>query len=260
MQSTIHTTDTQPTAVVIGAEVDEDANYRTVSVLALVSLGLALLSPLVFFGPLLMIFPIASAVLGLLALRQIATSDGALIGRAAALVGIAVSVAGITAGFTRTELSQYLLSRQARTTALEWLSLLQQGDAEQAFLLMSTSSQRPPHAHPGAPTEQPAESPLDIFRASPVVHFMLEHAGSAPVQYDGDTAYELFTTGEARIQQQYSVSVPPVDGNGTTSTLNIVVLRSRGYAGGPFQWRISSATSDDLPVEPHEHSHAGHVH
>lgn len=260
MQSTVPTSDTPPSTLAIGAEIDDDAAYRTISILALVSLGLGLISPLVFFAPLLLVLPIAGAVLGLLAVRRIATSDSALIGRAAALVGIALSVASISAAITRGELSQYLLSRQARATALEWFALLQQGDAEQAFQLMSTSRQRPSIAPPDAPAEQPAASPLDEFRAGPVVHFMLDHAKTAAVRYDHEVASELFPTGEARVQQQYSVGVPPPNGDGTSSTVDLVLQRSRGPAGGPFEWQISSATSNDIHVEPHDRDHAGQVH
>ncbi len=153
MQSTIHTSDRPPSTVVIGAKSDEDAAYRTVSILALVSLALGLVSPLAFFAPLLMVLPITGAILGLLAVRRIATSDGALIGRTAALAGLVLSVASITAASTRTQLTQYLLSRQARATAVEWFTLLQHGNVEQAFQLMTSSRQRPAQPHPGDPTE-----------------------------------------------------------------------------------------------------------
>lgn len=258
MQTTIHSNDAPPSAKLIGAESDADADYRTVSTLALVSLGLGLVSPLVYFGLLLMVLPIAGAVLGLLAIRRIATSDGALIGRAAALVGIAVSVASIAAAMTRTEVSQFLLSRQARATSVEWFSLLRQGNPDQALQLMTNNYQRPPQALPGAPVEKPAASPLDEFRANPVVHFLLEHAQTAPVEYLGDVVYDLFPSGEARVEQQFSVGVPPRVGDRTSSVVNLVLLRSRASGGGPFEWRISTATSDDVPVEPHDH--AEHVH
>jgi hypothetical protein len=266
VQSTTHTSSTPPSTVVIGADDDDSAQYRTISVLSLVSLAFGLASPLAFFGPLLMVLPIAGAVLALLAVRRIALSDGTLIGRTAALLALALSVASITAAFTRVELSHYLLSRQARATALEWFTLLQQGETEQASQLMSNSRQRPAPANPDNPNAAPATSPLDEFRAGPVVHFMLEHARSAPVRYDRSVAIDLFTTGEARIQQQYSVGVPPTNGDGTVSMIDLVLQRSRGAGGGPFEWLVSSATSDDVPTEPHEHDHdhghdhAGHVH
>lgn len=258
MPSTIHTSDNPPSTVVIGAEEDDSAAYRTISVLALVGLALGLAAPLAFFAPLLMVLPIAGAVLGLLALHRIATSDGALMGRAAALAGIALSVASLTAAWTRVELSQYLLSRQARSTALEWFTLLQQGEVEQAFQLMNNSRQRPAPVNPDDPNSKPATSPIDDFRATPVVHFMLDHAQTAPVRYDRDVTIDMFAAGEARIQQQYSVDVPPVDGNGAASTIDVVLVRTR--SGGPYEWLISSAASDDVPTAPHDHDHAGHAH
>ena len=57
-----------------------------------------------------------------------------------------------------------------------------------------------------------------------------------------------------------------VGGDGTVSMVDLVLQRSRGAGGGPFEWLVSSATSDDVPTEPHEHDHghnhdhAGHAH
>ena len=103
MQSTIHTTST-PSAVVIGA--DEDAAYRTLSILSVVSLILGVAAPLAFFAPLLLVIPLAGIATALLAIRHIALSEGALMGRAAALVGLVLSVGCISAAFTRTALTE----------------------------------------------------------------------------------------------------------------------------------------------------------
>jgi hypothetical protein len=175
-------------------------------------------------------------------------------------VGIALSVASLTAAFTRVELSQFMLSRQARSAALEWFALLQKGEVDQAFQMMGSSRQRPAPVNPNDPTAKPATSPLEDFRAGPVVHFMLEHAQAAPVRHDRDVAIDMLPNGEARIQQQYSVGVPPTGGNGTTSSIDMVLFRSRSSSGGPYEWLISNATSDDVPTQPHEHDHAGHAH
>jgi hypothetical protein len=80
-----------PSMAVIGA--DEDTVYRTLSVMSLISLCLGLAAPLCLVAPLLYAIPIAGTAVALVALRQIATSDGALIGRKAALVALALCVA-----------------------------------------------------------------------------------------------------------------------------------------------------------------------
>jgi hypothetical protein len=256
--STQPATDSRQTAVV---GLDEDSNYRTPSVLAIVSLIVGLSAPLVFFAPLLMAIPIAGVVLAFMAIRQINTSEGTLIGLKAAHLALAISVACIAAAFVRTSLTQELLSRQARTTACEWIALLQSGDAEKAFQLTSASRQSAPKAPPGSPEEsaQPQVAPLDAFRADPVVHFLLEQAHDAPAEYVRDEAFDLAATSNARIQQLYKVAVPASEGLSPDTTIEVILQRVRGYAGSPAEWQVAAYQSKDLPAGSTD-GHAGHVH
>jgi hypothetical protein len=262
VQTSVHPTAATPSAVVIGA--DEDAAYRTMSSLSIVGLVLGLAAPLTMFAPLLMVIPIAGVAVALLAIRRIALSEGTLIGRTAALIGLALSIASISAAFTRTELTQVILSRQARATAREWFDHLQAGQADQALLLMSLSRQSPPSTEPGeAPGGEPkaAPTPLESLRADPVAHFLLDHAAGAPVEFVRDTSLELFPSGEAQIQQEYSVGVPSETRDAPTTSVELVLQRSRGSNAAPSEWLVSAAKSDDLAVhaDAHEHS-ADHVH
>ena len=105
MQTSIHPTAATPSAVVIGA--DEDAAYRTMSMLVDRRPGARARCATRDVRP---------AADGdshrghrswrLLAIRRIALSEGTLIGRTAALIGLALSIASISAAFTRTELTQ----------------------------------------------------------------------------------------------------------------------------------------------------------
>ncbi len=76
--SNLHTTAMSPPAAVVGAE--DEAPYRTMSVLSIVGLVLGVAAPLAMFAPLLFAIPIAGAAVSLLALRRIALSEGRLSG------------------------------------------------------------------------------------------------------------------------------------------------------------------------------------
>jgi hypothetical protein len=249
-------------AVVIG--MDDEADYRTISVLALVSLVLGLTAPLCLMAPLLFALPIAGVALALLAIRRIAVSDGALIGRAAAMIGLALSIASMTAAYTHTTLVQELLSWQSRAVALEWIALLQAGKTEQAFEQTVASKQGPPPPAPaGAPeaTAQPQVPPIDTFRQDPVVQFLLDHAQGASVRYVRDEAFDPGVRGDASIQQQFVIGAPKATAGGGTTSIQLIMKRSRGYNGARAQWLVSAYKSDDVASHPSEHDHsAAHNH
>ncbi len=257
MEPSAHTTAATHSAVVIG--MDDEAGYRTVSSLALVSLVFGLAAPLCLMAPLLFAFPIAGAVLALLAIRRITVSDGALIGRAAAMIGLALSIASMTAAFTHTTLAQELLSRQARATALEWIALLQAGEVEPAFEQTVASKQgSPPPPPAGAPeaAAEPQVPPMDTFRADPIVHFLLAHAQGAPVRYVQDEAFDPGVRGDASVQQQFEIGASEESAGASTTSIQLIMKRSPGYNGSRSQWLVSAYKSDDISPHPPEHDHS----
>lgn len=247
-------------AAVVG--LDEDSNYRTPSVLAIVSLFLGIVAPVALFAPLLLVIAIAGGLLALMAIRQINASDGALVGRAAACIGLALSIASIAAVITRSSLTEQLLSRQARAAAAEWFTLLQAGDSQQAFELTSASRQPPPKAPPGGPpgADEPQVSPLETFLADPVVHFLLEHSQGKPAHFVRDEVVDLASIGNARIQQIYQVDVPAEVGAAQATTIELILQRTRGYGATPAEWLVAAYRSSDLPAVGVHDQHAGHVH
>lgn len=241
---------------------DEDSNYRTPCVLAIVSLILGIVAPVALFAPLLLVIAIAGGLLALMAIRQINSSDGTLIGRTAASIGLALSVAAIAAVIARSTLTDKLLSRQAQAAAVEWFSLLQSGDVQRAFERTTASRQAPPKAPPGAPpTEAEAQaSPLDTFLADPVIHFLLEHTQGKSVQYSRDAIVDMAAVSNARVQQVYEVDIPAEVGDSPSTTIELILQRTRGYANSPAEWLVAAYKSSDLPpADSHDH-HAGHVH
>src|SRR5688572_8269686 len=73
-------------------DLDQVANYRSMSGLAIVSLLLGLLAPVCFAAPVFLAIPLFGTALSLFALRRIAASEGALAGKWAATAGLALCV------------------------------------------------------------------------------------------------------------------------------------------------------------------------
>lgn len=252
MQTSIDPSATSTPAI---TSADDIASYRTVSILSIVSLVLGLAAPLALLAPLLFTIPITGAAVAWLAIRRIAASDGALMGRTSAMLGLALSIAGISAAFTRTTLSRELLSWQARAAAREWFALLQAGDAKQAFQLTTDSRQNPPPMPPGGtPTGETAAetSPLEAFRANPVVHFLLDLAKEVTVEYVRDSAFDAVSPGNERIQQLYTVHVPSNSNAASAKSVELTLQRVRGFNGAPSQWLISYSQSNDLVSKSEE--------
>ncbi len=228
--------------------VDEEVGYRTLSALSIVSLILGLAAPLCLIAPLLFVIPIAGVAVALLAIRRIAASDGALIGRKAAVIALALCVASMCASVARSTLTQQLLSRQARQAALEWFTLLESGDAEKAFNMTVSSTQPPPPPNPDAP--KPAAnappSPMEAFRKQPVVSFLLEQGQKVRVRYVQELAYDPGERGAAQVAQQFSVE-RAAEQSGEKPLATVQVTMRRAPENGSPRWLVANSQSDDLP-------------
>jgi hypothetical protein len=239
-------------ASVVGGE--DEPTYRSLSVLAVVALIAGLLAPLALVAPLLLAIPLFGIGAAAIALRQISASDGAMTGRAAALAGLALSIAMIGAVFTRTELSRTLLAGQSRVAGAEWFERLQAGDAEGAFRLTRES------LRPTPPPDDPASAPkpYDLFRAQPVVDFLLAHGDHVQVRYDGvvepvDGSFDPY-----QVVQQYTLEDPH---RGEPIVVELVLQRTK--LANELRWMVMTVGSDQLkaPEAEHAHDHAHpHVH
>jgi hypothetical protein len=238
---------TSAASPVLGEVRVDDVAYRTLSVLSIVSLILGLAAPLCLIAPLLLAIPITGIAVALLAIRHISASDGALIGRRAAVIALALCVVSMCASLVRTTLTQQLFSHQARQVASEWFALLQAGDAEKAFAMTVTSKQPPPRHNPGEP-EEPADaapSPLEMFRQQPVAHFLLGQGENASVRFIQDLSYLSDAAGSAQFEQQYDVTLAEPTGGISTATVRVAMRRAS--TNGSWQWLVANSQSDDLP-------------
>lgn len=223
---------------------DNSANetvYRTVSSLAVVSLIVGIVAPLCFLAPLLYAIPLFGLALAVLALRRIALSDDVMIGRSAAVAGLALCVASICAAASHGVAVEYLRIGQAKDVGSAWIQLVLAGESQQAFDLTTTSLE-PPNPHREGPATE--EDRIARFVSTPAVQALLEFGQQASVRFERNLSYELGSSGECVIQQQYVVT-PAAGAERAPMTVRVKLQRGRLPNETRLRWLVVSCTSDD---------------
>jgi hypothetical protein len=128
-----------------------DAGYHSVSALAVVALAIGLLSPLAFTHPLLWSLPIVGVALALAAFVRIGRSEGLLIGRKAAIIGLAISLFSGLGAVTQATTRQLWLAARAERLTERFLELLREGKTYEAHQLFARPQFRLP---PGSDYEK----------------------------------------------------------------------------------------------------------
>ena len=116
----------------------EDADlleYGAISPMAVGSLFLGLASALAMANLLLLVLPLIGLFTSLLALRQIALSEGALVGRKVALSGLALALLFAAMAIGGTVTRYRVLVGEGRSFAEDWLQLVREGDLQRAHQL-----------------------------------------------------------------------------------------------------------------------------
>jgi hypothetical protein len=121
-----------------------DLAYHSVSALAVVALVVGLLSPLAFVHPLLWTLPIAGVAVACVAIARIDRSDGLLIGRKAAIVGLAVSLFCGLGAVTQATTRRLWLAYRAERLTDRFLELLREGKTYEAHQLWARPQFRVP--------------------------------------------------------------------------------------------------------------------
>jgi hypothetical protein len=242
-------------------DVESLGEYRTLSVLALVSLVIGIASPLCFVAPLARAIPLAGIAIALVALRRIAVSGGILAGRWAAITGLALSVASLLAVISHAQVQRHLLVRQAEEAGRNWLSILQSGDTQRAFRLTSVGAQpAPPQSDLGPPG---AKHPYEEFIANPVVRRLTELGAGGRIQLDETYSYNALGSGRDWVGQRFVVhpgTPKPDEAEPSSEPLHVDLRlqRDRLPGEGSPRWLVVSYKDAEAaePIAGHGHTHA----
>ena len=216
-------------------EPGETIEYRTLSVLAIVSLIFGLASPLCFGAPLLMVIPVFGAAISILALVRIAASEGTLAGKWMAIVGLVLCVGIGVAPFTRGLAIRSLRTHQAKDFAEGWIRLIVAGKTEDAFRLTIDSTRGPAPQAPGEPAK-PQTNPYDTFVGLPLVKSMTAYGADADIEYAGTVSYDPVTFHRVLVRQKYLVSSPGLESSLKPLEVYLTMQRAKLATEGRSRW------------------------
>jgi hypothetical protein len=133
---------------------DELAGYRPVSRLAVAALAAGCGSGLVLFTPLAAMLPLVAIVLAVAALAELRRGAGRIVGRWAALGGLALAVGFVSQAAAAALADRWVAGRRAMATATTWIDSIRAGRLADALAASSPLALPPlPHEHHG---EEPA--------------------------------------------------------------------------------------------------------
>jgi hypothetical protein len=168
-------------------------NYRPLSALALVGLGLGVLAPLSLISlhpGLFAAIPLPGFFVSLVARRRIVNSDGIIAGKNIATVALALNLVSGLAWLSMYVTTAIVIQNESRKFVEEWIEKLRQGKEGEVFL-----DTRPPKLRKinFAPTDlkklrdrfagKAGSSELDAFRAQPLNNLLLRYGDH--LQWDG---------------------------------------------------------------------------
>ena len=116
---------------------DELADYRPVSRLAVAALAAGCGSGLVLFTPLAAMLPLVAIVLAVAALAELRRGAGRIVGRWAALAGLALAVGFVSQAAASALADRWVAGRRAVVTASTWIDSIRAGRLADALAASS---------------------------------------------------------------------------------------------------------------------------
>lgn len=208
-------TSTSPNAssqVFHGNDPEQTTEYRTLSVLAIISLIIGLAAPLAVAAPFLLAIPLFGIAVSLVALRTIAVSGGVLAGRWAATVGLALCVASAVLPVSHDLIQRAVRLRQAETFGRSWVGMVTAGNIKQAFALTADGTRPMPPAEPNAP---PKPAPYETFIEQPIIKALQAAGPGADIRVRDTVEFRPATYRSITVRQLYDVIPASASPTGT---------------------------------------------
>lgn len=243
-------------------EFQQEQQYQSLCVSAIISLVLGILSPLVLLGAVLALAPAGAILMATHSLSRIRQSDGALAGRTMALAGLALGVGSLSMWAAQQQVAYYLEHRRAGEVAERFFHRLASGELPQAYLMTLNAEDRgamrtyfaenpvtdrlhehaphgdtPAHASHALPPGQ--ASPTDRwfdFRELPAVRDLAEGPAIESIALTRRAAIEPRGPGRKQLSQSYQITRDKA----RPLTLDVVIEAAR-QADGATAYRVIHA-------------------
>ena len=224
--------------------------YRAVSVAALVGLLLALASAAAFWHPVLWSLPLIAVIVNSFALRRISQDSPRLVGRAAALSGLALAVAVGVAAPTRHFGLQARAEYEARKLVQSWFDALKNQGFDQAFELTLEVLERQPTREDRRAfyaNEPKARNALRAFSTDAVVRAIAELGDAAQVRFLETRRYHA-TPYKERVWSLWAVTYEQ-QGRPTSFLVQAEAERDITSPRRVRQWKITAFNLVERPLE-----------
>jgi hypothetical protein len=240
----MHQEDRPSPSVFSSNEAEQWDEPRSVSWLAVAGLVMGLLSAGALLAPLLWLLPAAGIALSLAALVALARdTDGRRLGWSAAACGLALSLLFGAWGVSNHVTRQLLVSRQAREIGQRWLTLVLEGQLQEAHQLQMHQRQR---RAPGTALDdyysRDEDARLDYheFTRGEVLRELADLGPEAQVRFAGDEAFEI-TRGGVEGPTDFVTQRYVIDGHRNGSrrlAVRMVLARTREPDVAEASWRV----------------------
>lgn len=162
---------------------DPDESYRSLSMWAIFAFIASLLSAVSLISVLLWFVPVVAILIGLFALRAINRRPESLTGSGLVLAGMAIAAFFLAMAPVRSAMRRSWLESQAKTYSIEWLEMVREGRASEAYHLTLAPASRSAdlktvlerHPYVGAPADQAQGA--DFFFLNQTLQKILDKPG-----------------------------------------------------------------------------------
>lgn len=235
-----HTTEATSNDQYISDDVQAVAEYRSVSLLAVLAVILGVASASAMVTDSLLIVPLLGIIISLLALWRIARSDGQQVGRSLALVGLALSLAIGAGVYVRGMTLKRLLAEESQTWGAEWCDLLMDDEVVTALeLTVPPNSQRPfnDSLQEYYATNDAAAKRLQEFEEEELVKALRAAPEGSKIVAGAVKGFAPAEQGSFLVLQQFEMQPPVGEGNPVRFQLQLKRVRLRGIGGNA--WYLS---------------------
>jgi len=220
---------------------DADAvQYRAVSGLAVLGLLAGLVSLLALASPLLWALAIVAVLVNLAALKRIQANAPALLGRKAALAGLAMSVFAFSAAPADWVVYRWLVRQEARQVAAQWFDFLRANQPQKAHQLSVDPTARDPlddKLWEAYREGGDGRMMINQFIYGPEVRTLLALGDKATVRYYA-TESQWSEKDRDRVYQTFAVTFLDSDGL-TTFFVGLVLDRTVHAPTGHAYWQVA---------------------
>lgn len=231
-----HTTEATGNDPYVSDDVQAVAEYRSVSVLAILATVLGVLSASALVTPSLLIVPLLGIIFSLLALWRIARSGGQQVGRSLALVGLALSLTIGSGVYVRGVMQKHLLAGEAQEWASEWCQLVMDDELITALELTVAPDGRRPFDESlkqHYATDEAAIKRLEEFEEEELAT-VLRDAPEGSKIVPGDVLVAPRERGTFEVLQQFELVPPSGAGNPVRFRVQVRRVQLKGIGGSAW--------------------------